>query len=467
MGSMQFILPEQEGLPRYALDGAYMIGSDGAPWETRVEWTGNRLIVSRDTRESGYLVVPWPLSDFGAMALSTATLLPREAPYHLALELARGTLSRLLQVTDGQTGSNGSLKVPLDAAKQHFIRASLSQHDPRVCAAEAQNSLGWSIECIRKFVRHVTAMRSGQASFSSRLFGFQVSGPAELTALRSLRRAPGNAILFGCPWRETESSPGEWDWSNWKAGLKATHAARRRVLAGPLVSLERSELPDWLYLWDDDFDTLQSYVEQYIRQLVIMARGQVHVWYVTSGTNVDRALRLGEEHRLRLTLAALESLRSEDRQTPSLVGIQQPWGEYLGRSTLDLSPPQFADILLRADLGVSGFVLELDLADDVQHSLTRDLLEFQRLLDQWSSFGVPLVLRINLPTEPNEKEPARLEYLRDLLALAAPKPAIQGVIWGQLQDRPQKTAGVLTASGQPKGVLQVLTQMDQRSRRGG
>lgn len=466
MGSMQFILPEQAGIPKYALDGAYMIGSDGAPWETRVEWTGSRLVVSRDTRESGYLVVPWPLADFGAMALSTATLLPRDTPYHLALELARGTLSRLLHVTDGAT-SPGLLTQPLSEARHHFIQASLSQNDPQRCAEEAQRSLGWSMDCIRKFVRQATAARNSQASFSSRLFGFQVSGPDELTALRSLRRTPGNAILFGCPWRETEASPGEWDWTHWKAGLKAAHAARRRVLAGPLVNLERSELPDWLYLWDDDFDTLQSYVEQYIRQLVIMARGQVHVWYVTSGTNVDRALRLGEEHRLRLTLAALEALRSEDKQTPTLVGIQQPWGEYLGRSTLDLSPPQFADILLRADLGVSGFALELDFADDVQHSLTRDLLEFQGLLDQWSSFGVPLVLRINLPTESGDQEAARLDYLRDLLAVAAPKPAIQGVIWGQLKDRPQRRAGVLTADGQPKGVLQTLSQMDQRSRRGG
>ena len=41
------------------------------------------------------VTVPWQVEGHGLLALSTATLLERWEPYHLPLELARGTINRL------------------------------------------------------------------------------------------------------------------------------------------------------------------------------------------------------------------------------------------------------------------------------------------------------------------------------------------------------------------------------------
>jgi len=465
MGSMQFWLPDRDGIWPAALECAYLVGSDGLPWDTRVERLGNRLVVSRGTRESGALTIPWPVPGFGTLALSTATLQARETPYHLPLELARGALARLLGQLDTPELLTDEIRQPLRTAETHFIASSLQQNDPEQCAREAEESLGASLECMRRRARRQFAERRGAAAVSSRLFGIEACGVEELRQLRTLRRFPGNALLLHETWHDSERNPGERDLTRWTECFRLAKGTRRRVVAGPLIDLQRNALPDWLSLWADDLDAIQTYAAQYVRDVVRAGRGLTHVWYASSATNAGLRLRLSEEERLRLTLVAIEALRGEDPQTPTLVGIGQPWGEYLGRSTLDLSPLQFADILLRADLGVSGFILELDLANSAHHALPRDLVDSQRLLDQWAAFAVPLVLRVSMPTQAGPQEASRLAYLRDFLQLAASRPAVQGIIWSQLRDAPGHEAGLFLEDGHPKAVLQMLGELDQRTRR--
>ena len=51
------------------------------------------LSLERDVSESGSVTVPWYVEGHGLLALSTSTLVERWDPYHLPLELARGTLN--------------------------------------------------------------------------------------------------------------------------------------------------------------------------------------------------------------------------------------------------------------------------------------------------------------------------------------------------------------------------------------
>jgi hypothetical protein len=230
-----------------------------------------------------------------------------------------------------------------------------------------------------------------------------------------------------------------------------------------LFCLERNELPDWLYLWDDDFETVQAYVNNYMRAVVAQFHGQAHVWYATAGTNLQQSLSLSEEERLRLTISAIESLRHQDRQTPVLVGIAQPWGEYLSRASLDLSPWQFADVIVRAELNVSGFVLELDLNTTARHTLPRDLLEFHRMLDQWATFNLPLIIRLSAPTT-IQADTAHLNYIRELIELCWQKQVVQGVLWGQLIDRAADEVGLVRPDGELKPILGTLRDIWKRFR---
>ena len=94
MGSILFLIPGHDQLPREAVDCAYMVGSDGIPWETRIVQRDGLLEVARDTQESGRFVIPWRSQDGRCVTLSTATLISSDEPYHLSLELCRGTLNQ-------------------------------------------------------------------------------------------------------------------------------------------------------------------------------------------------------------------------------------------------------------------------------------------------------------------------------------------------------------------------------------
>jgi hypothetical protein len=386
--------------------------------------------------------------------------MPREAPYHLVLELCRGTLSRIMSQFSEAMLEQPTIRPVLSEATHHFVQAALQQDNVERSAGEAEAALDICLQLIRKCLGLALRQSASHPVPFSRLTGFQVDQPADLERLMRVRRLPGNAVFYKRSWRDTEPNPGEFQWDLWQRDLKRIRQARRRIVCGPLFRLARNELPDWLYLWDEDFDALHSYLTSYIQTAVAALKADVQLWYVAAGTNIETELHLTEEQRLKLTLAAVETLRQTDPQTPALVGIRQPWGEYLGHAALDLSPWQFADIVVRSGLGTSGFVLEMNIACAADRTLPRDALEWNRLIDQWSSFGLPLVVSMALPN-PSSQGPMSTEThqnVAEIIAILQQKPAIQGIIWGRTSDQPDWPAGVLADEGQMKPMLTALAK---------
>ena len=459
MGSMQFLVPNRPGLSETAVRCAYMVGQDGAPWESRVTLVGGRLVVERDTRESGRLVTPWFQEEHGVFALSTTTLSPRSRPYHLALELCRGTLARVLDAAWQRVDDTKCCQL-LQSARQEFIQAALLQDDLESSAAHAELAMG---HCLG-LIRHLFIPSQQQTrTYSSRLTGIQIGSSQELRRVTERGKPPGNSICFAPSWCEVEPNPNEWNWSPTQQSLARIRRLRRRTITGPLFRLKRQFLPDWLYLWGDNFDALQSYVVNYVASAVRHLKEATNVWYASASTNTDLELHLSEEQRLRLTLTTLETVRQQDTQTPVLVGVRQPWGEYLGHSSLDLSPWQFADIAVRTDLGVSGFVWEIAIDCNEYHTLPRDLLEVNHLIEQWTAFGLPLVVLLSAPTGvPNRlTQPVRFpeDYLTELIELFQQHPAIQGVLWQQLVDNSEQHDGLFDEQSKPKPIYGTLEKL--------
>src|SRR5277367_302453 len=96
MGLMRFLVPRPV-LAANALERAYFSGMDDLPWQSRSQWQDGQLWVKRSENDSGQFHIPWPVEGYGELMLATATLMERDAPYHLSVELARGTIHRLRQ----------------------------------------------------------------------------------------------------------------------------------------------------------------------------------------------------------------------------------------------------------------------------------------------------------------------------------------------------------------------------------
>ena len=72
-----------------------MCGADELPWFGRAYMSGNQLVIERAENDSGSVYVPWRIDGHGVLLVATSTLMERERPYLLEVELARGTINRL------------------------------------------------------------------------------------------------------------------------------------------------------------------------------------------------------------------------------------------------------------------------------------------------------------------------------------------------------------------------------------
>jgi hypothetical protein len=154
-----------------------------------------------------------------------------------------------------------------------------------------------------------------------------------------------------------------------------------------------------------------------------------------------------------------------------VVSFDQPWAEYLGKREMDFPPLHFADALVRANLGLSGLMLEINVGYQPDGSLFRDPLEFNRLLDYWSLLGVPLYVSLSVPSashdDPLARRRSRLPphhwtpqsqqtWVQRYVPLLLSKPMVHGVFWSQLRDsEPHDFAhgGLFDLRRQPKPAL--------------
>jgi hypothetical protein len=203
----------------------------------------------------------------------------------------------------------------------------------------------------------------------------------------------------------------------------------------------------------------------------------VHLWHGIGRAHCGDVLSLREEDKLRFNVAVLETLRQADPQTPRIVSFGQPWGEYLGRQAMELSPIHVADALVRADVGLSGIGLEINFGYYPGGTPSRDLLEISGQIDRWSQLELPLLIFLTAassaeqdahaaaPGRPtgNLSGPPNLEsqrsFVERLVPLLLAKPSVHGIVWNQFRDdvgHEFPHGGLLDTARRPKPAFDAL-----------
>ncbi len=487
MGLMRFIVsPPDRIAPETALQ-AYLSGIDRIPWRCRVELADGELAVERSVSDSGCLFLPWQVEGRGPVTLSTGSLIERTEPYHLPLELARGEIGQVRnQLADWQ---NIGLIVPEE------IHASVVQAMKRLGAAvmappesepgwqAAEEALALALDVSdRLAVSYVEQALSVRRRASQKLDTYLAGDLGaslldEYTAGQFLQTF--SAACVPLSWHDVETSEGSFCWDLCDRQIEWCCRNRLKVVAGPLVQLDRRNLPDWIYLCEDDFDSLLSFVEEYLQAAVERYRDKVDVWIGAGRVNTADILSLTQEEKVRLAARALELTHQLDPDTPVLVSFDQPWAEYLSAREFDFPPVHFADALVRADLGLAGVMLEINVGYSPGGTLPRDMIEFSRQLDYWALLGVPLHAALCVPSadqpDPlahlaNRNPPAgstpRSQQLwaSRYVPLLLAKPYVQGIVWNQLRDTQPHDyphGGLFDLRRHPKPALRTLASIRQ------
>ena len=480
---MRFLSPGV-ALTDEAVRRAYLAGWDGIPWPSQNRWDGETFSIERSTAESGALHIPWEVAGFGELLLSTASLMERDAHYLLPVELARGAVSRLreqlVEWMDAGVDPPADCRQLVRDATEVFANAATMQHDLQYASQTAQRALEMCLAAVSTlaavYARQSLESRRSQYARLPTLLAVRVDEPPSMDMEQAVCEAfPWAAPAM--PWNLIEGNADQRDWAESDRLLQWCEERKMRICAGPLIRLDRHSLPEWVYLWEDDFEQLRSDAGRHLQTIVQRYMGRVHVWHAAAGLNVGGALKLSEEHRLKLAFRCIEAIRALDRQTPVIVSFDQPWGEYLTDQEMELTPFHFADALARADVGLSGIGLTMHLGYWPDGTPPRDLLEINRQVDRWSMLNIPLLITLAVPSGAKPEGASGLsplpkfmadgpspagqnEWLGRLLPMLVAKPAVHGVIWSQLSDArgPLTCGGLFDGAGQPKPALQTITR---------
>ncbi|WP_254507667.1 endo-1,4-beta-xylanase [Anatilimnocola floriformis] len=487
MGQLRFIVPAPERLAQHGRELAYVAGADGIPWEGRAKLDGKLLTIDRDQRESGWTYVPWHVPKRGVLMLCTGSLMERQQAYSLPIELARGTITRLRN--QAAAWQQAGMNLPpafvnssrLATAK---LIAAITERKEEAAAALADESLLHGLDAADhlavSYTQQVLDIRRGQHSVLPTLLGARLE-KAPAKEIADELAAASNTSLISPRWPIVEPEPGQFAWENTDGALQWARERGQRVCLGPLVQLDRASLPDWLFLMADDFDEVLEYVLQYLEAVVQRYRGRVHLWHVAARMNLPTGIAMDEEQRLKLTVEAIDRVRTLDPRTPMVVSFDRPWAEYIAAEDQELTPLHFADTLVRGGLGLAGVGLELNLGYWPGGSAMRDLLEISRLIDRWSQLGVPLVLQLTMPSndapDPLARHHEKPHYcqpfgpftpteqaavMKKLGMLLLAKQPVQAVFWNQVRDdspHDYPLGGLVDMGGKLKPLVPVLAKL--------
>lgn len=489
MGLTRFLLTSPESFSSDRLARVYFSGPDGVPIPCRASVHGNLLEIDRDVSDSGNYHIPWAVAGYGELVLSTASLRERETPYLLALELARGTLSQLRnQAAEWleiglmlPPGFNDSLRAVTDV----FAKAATSQDVPAESEQFADETIRLTMPLGDKlaaaFIEQATSVRKRQTGSLPTWLGAALDQSMLDNVHGRKFLATFNAVSIALNWRHVEPTEGSYQWKVYDQQLEWCRNHMLQVAGGPLMRLDASGCPDWLCLWEGDFDNLVTLVTDYVETAVERYRGRIELWNCAARFATGDGLSLSEEDNLQLAVRAIEVVRRLDPETPAMLTFDQPWAEFMQQAHRELSPLHTADALLRSDLGLAAIGLELNIGFQPHGSGPRGILALNRLLDWWSTFGLPIFVFLSVPSAsgPDDKAQAKIatvgqteaddwtperqsEYAGGMVALLLAKPAVRGVFWNQWRDDEPHVfphAGLWNARDQEKPLLGQLKRL--------
>jgi hypothetical protein len=491
MGEMTFLVPASlEAAGRRELERACLAGGpESTPWPTHAAINGERLILTREVSESGCLHAPWGTNGHGRVMTSTCTLMERQAPYRLAIELARGKLNQVRnQAWEWQAAG---LNIPAEftallARAQQAFRTAVAAGPETVAdlaAADALEALSQSSRrLVRAYVDQIQQIRRERGTLQRLPLGCRYESQPEAGSAATLISLSQTATL-ACSWRDIEPTQGTYIWDKldelfaWgeKAGLELT--------GGAIIDCAGERLPEWLGPWLRDANQLARATCRFAQAVVRRYYPRVRRWILTRGSNCSDMLRITEQEMLWLNLRLAQAVRQMAPDAELGAVLSRPWGDYLAFEEHEHSPFVFADLLVRSDINLSSLGLELVMGLPRRESYARDLLDVSRLLDLFSLLGSPLHVILGYPShlsaetsaeqggaeapqQNNVTEEAQADWAAAYTALAACKPYVQNVSWILAADgnAPHSLAGcgLCDAQGRAKPAVAELSNLQKR-----
>lgn len=285
-----------------------------------------------------------------------------------------------------------------------------------------------------------------------------------------------NAVQANCDfitlpmrWVDMEPTEGKYAFTRTDRWIEwAIKTARLPVVAGPLLDLHPRSVPEWIYIWEHDYETLRDMIFEHVKTLLTRYRRTVAAWTVCSGLHATGSISLSPEQCMDLTKMCVAMVRKLAPTAKVQVEVAQPWGEYTGtnKGSKAVPPLVYADLINQLQINPDLLGIRMQMGQAEPGRSSRDLLAISALLDRFAAMDRPIAITaFGAPSAPPgpapdgeiDREPGywrapwsaetQARWLTAVGSICAGKPYVATVCWSDLYDASPEMGGEMPAGG--------------------
>ncbi len=479
---------------------AYLIGVDGNPMRANIQIKGEEIWCDKRETGTAALVIQRSVGVCGELTVQTCLLPDREDPYLLILELARHQLMELYHkledwgMFDLDRASAVSKRASM--ARRLFVEAlCVDRTNPSDAERGAKECLVAALDGCEELAVSYSKIMLERRQVEGTMSPFPIGCGVNHVEL-SERLCTGlvnNFDFIHLPiiWRDLAPIENEYCWEKLDGWMQWITRVNMPVVAGPVLSCDPRLLPDWVYIWEHDFDMFREVIYEHVERVVSRYSDVISTWNVVSGLHVNNHISFTFDQIMDLTRMATMLIKKIQPSAKVVVEICQPFGEYYSANSRSIPPLVYVDLLIKGAVDFDGVAIKLQMGQGYTAQYARDCMQVSNLLDQFSAFARPLAVTIGAPSgqspsllddEPDKSDDfgqrdqddhgcgywrkpwsqqVQSHWLAALFQIALSKPMVDSVAWDELVDHPSNDisqAGLLDLRMQPKSAFQRLVQ---------
>ncbi len=470
------------------LSGAYVVGSDDVPLRAEIGFKNGIITCKKRAAGPAGLSLLWEVAGVGTILLETIRVQERSQPYILQVELARGRLMRINHKLEdwGLLDYEGAEELAAKVTKSRDILIQALQADkPARAAALGDESLSLAVQASEELSRfHAAALLSRRkqgGGMGRRVFGCSVSldKPTEL----GRKRLTGAFDFATLPivWRDIEPTEQNFNWKPLDAWVEALGKPPVPMRGASLISFSEKNVPDWLYIWEHDFDTIRDLAFEHVRRVIGRYGQYIQTWTVISGIHANNCFTFSFEQLMELTRMTAALTKQLSPKGTVILELVAPWGEYYARNQRTIPPLLYADMAVQSGVSFDAFGLQFQFGPAIDGMYVRDMFQISSVLDGFSKLGKPLhITGVQAPSDTAAgrsesegeaisldggtwnkpwTEEVQAEWLRRFIEVALSKPFVESVSWKGLADHGHQEVphgGLLHSDLAPKAAYKQL-----------
>ena len=447
------------------LSGAYLFGADGIPVRGELTGDGSAIVGRKRVAGAAGLALLWEAGSAGKFLLPTTRLPERDEPYNLLVELARARMKRIAQKIEEwglfDFDQAEDLLEEFEDVRGYFIEA-LQTPDQAQAASLAGRSLEDGVTLSEKIALFhadifLDRRRNSTTAAARTRFGVGVNLAGMATGHHDRLRDSFDFLSIPMSWTDVEPQENVYQFPRVDTWVNFAARAHKPIHIGPVIDFDPDNLPEWLYLWEHDYDTLREVIYKHLEHIINRYSRQAKIWSVVSGLHAYNNFNLSFEQIMELTRMCCQLTKRLAPRSQVMIDLVMPWGEYYARNSRTIPPLLYADMAVQSGIKFDAFGVRLHMGVPKDGNYVRDLMQISALLDEFVTLRKPLhITACSVPSdmagdirdtwngELNSGQAGRwhapwsqrlqAEWLQAFYRICISKPFVESICWRDLGD---------------------------------